>query len=126
MHLEYLEKVEQYYSVCLCIPTKKSSPINAIGEIVGRLGPNYFMFTPEGIGMAVLVVCVTQAVDQIRIRREKWKAIDAIPQKERKAAAQKLEAGFNKMMAVIYIQNVLLFSVVLLVAAQAARTHGWF
>jgi len=94
--------------------------------LMGWLGPNYFVFTPEGIGMAVLVVCVTQAVDQIRIRKEKWKAIDALPPKERKAAAQKLEAGFNKMMALIYIQNVLLFTVVLLVAAQVARTHGWF
>jgi len=94
--------------------------------LMGWLGPDYFLLTPEGIGMAVLVVCVTQAVDQIRIRKEKWKEVDALPPKERKAAAQKLQDGFNKMMALIYIQNVLLFTVVLLMAAQVARTHGWF
>ena len=94
--------------------------------LMGWLGPHFFELTPEGIGMAVLVVCVTQAVDQIRIRKEKWNAIDALPPKERKAAAQKLQAGFNKMMALVYIQNVLLFTIVLLVTAQVARTHGWF
>jgi hypothetical protein len=94
--------------------------------LMGWLGPNYFVLTPEGIGMAVLVVCVTQAVDQVRIRKEKRKEIDALPPKERKAATQELEAGFNKMMALIYVQNVLLFTVVLLMAAQVARTHGWF
>ncbi len=94
--------------------------------LMGWLGPNYFVFTPEGIGMAVLVVCATQAVDQIRIRKDKRKAIDALPLKEREAATQKLEAGFGKMMALLYIQNVILFTVVLLVAAQVARTHGWF
>lgn len=94
--------------------------------LMGWLGPHYFELTPEGIGMAVVVVCITQAVDQIRIRKEKWKAIDDLPPQERTAAAQKLEAGFNKMMALIYIQNVLLFTVVLLMAAQVARTHGWF
>ena len=94
--------------------------------LMGWLGPNYFVFTPEGIGMAVLVVCTTQAVDQIRIRKDKRKAIDALPLKEREAATQKLEAGSGKMMALLYIQNVILFTVVLLVAAQVARTHGWF
>ena len=94
--------------------------------LMGWLGPNYFVFTPEGIGMAVLVVCVTQAVDQIRIRKEKWQEIDALPEKERKAAAQELEAGLNKTMALIYVQNVLIFTVVLLGAAQVARIHGWF
>jgi len=93
--------------------------------LMGWLGPNYFVFTPEGIGMAVLVVCVTQAVDQIRIRKEKWQEVDALPEKERKAAAQELEAGLNKMMALVYVQNVLIFTVVLLGAAQVARTHGW-
>ncbi len=94
--------------------------------LMGWLGPDFFLLTPEGIGMAVLVVCVTQAVDQIRIRKEKWKEVDTLPPRERKAAAQKLQDGFNKMLALIYIQNVLLFTVVLLVAAQVARTHGWF
>ncbi|MEN8180534.1 MAG: hypothetical protein ABFS39_18200 [Pseudomonadota bacterium] len=97
-----------------------------IHALMGWLGPNYFLFTPEGIGMAVLVVCVTQAVDQIRIRKEKRTEIDALPPKERKVAAQKLEAGLNKMMALIYIQNIILFTAVLLVTAQVARTHGWF
>ena len=94
--------------------------------LMGWLGFSFFTLTPEGIGMAVLVVCMTQAVDQIRIRKEKRQEVDALPEKERKTAARKLEAGLNKMMALIYIQNVLLFTVVLLVAAQVARTHGWF
>ncbi len=94
--------------------------------LMGWLGPIYFVLTPEGIGMAILVVCVTQAVDKIRIRKEKRNEVDALPEKERKSAMRKMEAGLNKMMALLYIQNVLLFTVVLLGAAQVARTHGWF
>ena len=69
--------------------------------LMGWLGPNYFLLTPEGIGMAILVVCVTQAVDQIRIRKEKWKEINALPTKEHKAAKQKMETDFNKIMALV-------------------------
>ena len=94
--------------------------------LMGWLGPAYFVLTPEGIGTAVLIVCVTQAVDQIRIRKEKSNEMDALPPEEREAAARESKAGFNKTMALIYVQNVLTFTVVLLIAAQIARTHGWF
>ena len=94
--------------------------------LMGWLGFSFFTLNREGIGMAVLVVCMTQAVDQIRIRKEKRQEVDALPEKERKAASRKLEASLNKTMALIYIQSVLLFTVVLLVTAQVARTHGWF
>ncbi len=92
--------------------------------LMGWLGLNYFSFTYDGIGMAILVVCITQAVDQIRIRKEKWHAIEELPAKEQNAAKSELTESINKMMALVYIQNVLLFSAVVLLTSHAARTHG--
>ncbi len=93
--------------------------------LMGWLGLNYFVFTSDGIGMAVLVVCITQAVDQIRIRKQKWQEIEALPAKEQNAAKQKLTESINKMMAMIYVQSVILYSVLVLFTAHAARTYGW-
>ncbi|MES9857256.1 MAG: hypothetical protein ABW166_11700 [Sedimenticola sp.] len=93
--------------------------------LMGWLGLSYFLFTYEGMGMAVLVVCITQAVDQVRIRKEKWQEIEALPAKERNTAKQALTETINKMMAMTYIQNVILFSGVVLFTAHAARTYGW-
>jgi len=41
--------------------------------------------------MAILVVCVTQAVDQIRVRKEAWSEAEALPVVEREGAALQLK-----------------------------------
>ncbi len=93
--------------------------------LMGWLGLHYFVLTPEGIGMAILVVCITQAVDQIRIRKEKFAAVEKLPKKEREAAAKELNANIKSILAMAYIQNVLIYVVVVLATAHVARTHGW-
>lgn len=93
--------------------------------MMGWLGLNYFTFTYDGIGMAILVVCITQAVDQIRIRKQKWQEVEVLPVKERNSAKLELTESINKMMAIVYIQNVTLFSIVILFTAHAARFYGW-
>jgi hypothetical protein len=93
--------------------------------LMGWLGAYYFTLSSEGIGMAVLVVCVTQAVDQIRLRKEAWSEIEAIPMAERKDAMQQLEANINKKMALTFVQNVFLYTTIVILVAEMARTHGW-
>ncbi len=75
--------------------------------------------------MATLIVCITQAVDQIRIKKEKWAAVEKLPKKERDVAAEELNANIKSMLAMTYIQNVLIYTVVVLATAHAARTYGW-
>ena len=93
--------------------------------LMGWLGAYYFTLSSEGIGMAVLVVCVTQAVDQIRVRKEAWSEVEAMPVAERKDATQQLEANINKKMALVFVQNVFLYTAIVLLVAEMARTHGW-
>ncbi len=93
--------------------------------LMGWLGAHYFLPTQERIGVAILVVCLTQAVDQVRIRKEKWAAVDALPDKERPQAAKDLEQNINRIMMITFIQNVMIFTVVLLLIAHAARLNGW-
>lgn len=93
--------------------------------LMGWLGAYYFSFSSEGVGMAVLVVCVTQSVDQIRLRKEAWNEITKMPVAEQKGATPELEASINKKMALAFVQNVTLNTTILLLVAKAARTHGW-
>jgi hypothetical protein len=93
--------------------------------LMGWLGAYFFTLSIEGIGMAVLVVCVTQAVDQIRLRKEAWSAIESIPEAEQKEARQQLETNINKKMALLYAQNVAKYAVVVVVVAEMGRTQGW-
>lgn len=90
--------------------------------LMGWLGPTFFTLTPEGIAMALLVVCVTQAVDQIRLKKLKQQEIEALPEQEREPANQALKQVLLKL----FVQNVMIFTGVLLIAAQVARTHGWW
>ncbi len=93
--------------------------------LMGWLGAYFFFLSPEGIGMAVLVVCVTQAVDQIRLRKEAWSEVEAMPEVDRKEATQQLETSINKKMALVFVQNVVLYTAIVLLVAEMARTQGW-
>jgi len=93
--------------------------------LMGWLGAYYFTMTSGGIGMAILVVCVTQAVDQIRVRKEAWSEVEAMPVVEREKAAQQLEKSINKKLALVFVQNLILYTVIVLLVAEAARTYGW-
>jgi len=93
--------------------------------LMGWLGAYFFTLSIEGIGMAVLVVCVTQAVDQIRLRKEAWNEIESMPEAERKDAKRQLETSINKEMALVFVQNVAIYSVVVVVAAEMVRRQGW-
>lgn len=93
--------------------------------LMGWLGAYFFTLSLEGIGMAVLVACVTQAVDQIRLRKEAWSEIESMPTAERKEAKRQLEASINKKMALVFVKNVALYSVIIVVVAEMARTQGW-
>lgn len=93
--------------------------------LMGWLGAYFFTLSAEGIGMAVLLVCVTQAVDQIRLRKEAWSEIESMPTVERKEAKQQLEANINKKMALVFVQNVFIYSAIVIFVAEMARTQGW-
>ncbi|VAX06548.1 hypothetical protein MNBD_GAMMA26-261 [hydrothermal vent metagenome] len=94
--------------------------------LMGWLGPYFFFFTPEGIIKAVLIVCITQAVDQGRIKKEKWKEIESLPETEQAAATKILESEIRIILIKSFIQNVFLYTAVVLLAAELGRTHGWF
>ncbi len=93
--------------------------------LMGWLGAYYFTLSPEGMGMAVLIVCVTQAVDQIRVRKEAWSEVEAMPIAERKDATQELEASINKKMALVFGKSVFLYTAIVLLVAEMARIQGW-
>lgn len=93
--------------------------------LMGWLGAYFFLPTAERVGVAVLVVCMTQAVDQVRIRKEKYAAVDALPERERRVATQELEKSLGRMMALTLLQNVVIYTVVVLLTAHAARLNGW-
>ena len=75
--------------------------------------------------MAILVVCVTQAVDQIRVRKEAWSEAEALPVVEREGAALQLKKSIHGKMALVFVQNPVLYMVIVLLIAELARTHGW-
>ncbi len=92
--------------------------------LMGFFGPHYFMYTPEGIGMALLVVCATQGVDQIRIKKDKYREVDELPESERVAATKKLDANIKSILVKTFIQNTLMFTALVLITADIARTYG--
>ena len=93
--------------------------------LMGWLGAHFFILTPERIGIAILAVCMTQAVDQARLRKMKWAEIEALPEKERKRASTELEKTINRDLALTFVQSVAIYSAVVIFAAHAVRLNGW-
>ncbi len=93
--------------------------------LIGLLGPAFFTLTPQGIGLAILVTCATQAVDLLRIKREMLEEVEQLPKKERKGAREALEANLTSTLAGIFAKNVALYSALILIAAEVSRTTGW-
>jgi len=92
--------------------------------LMGWLGAYYFVPTADRIGIAVLVVCVTQAADQYRLRKEMWAEIERLPEGERSNATRKLEQNINRLLATAFVKNVAIFLAVLLFTAHAVRLNG--
>jgi len=93
--------------------------------LMGWLGPMYFTYTPNGIGMAILVVCITQGVDLIRIKKESYLAIKEMPESKRGAATKELDARIKSILVKTYIQNVVLYTALVLIVADLARMYVW-
>lgn len=93
--------------------------------LMGWLGAWYFLPTAERVWVAILVVCLTQAVDQVRIRKEKFAQVESLPKQERAEAARQLEQNLKRMLAITFVQNVVIYTVVILLTAHAARVNGW-
>lgn len=93
--------------------------------LMGWLGAYFFLLTPERIGIAILAVCMTQAVDQVRLRKEKWATVEALPEKERAEAGKELEKHIKRDLALTFVQNTVIYSVVVLFVAHAVRLNGW-
>lgn len=92
--------------------------------LIGLLGPAFFTLTPQGIGLAVLVVCATQAADSLRIKREMLQEVEALPENDRKPAMEEFNANLKKSLAGIFVRNVAMSSALVLVAAEISRTSG--
>ena len=93
--------------------------------LIGLLGPAFFTLTPQGVGLAVLVVCATQAVDLLRIKREMLQEIEELPEKERKPAMEAFNANLTTTLAKIFAKNVAMYSALVLIAAEISRTTGF-
>ncbi|MCW8889164.1 MAG: hypothetical protein OQL20_00720 [Sedimenticola sp.] len=93
--------------------------------LMGWLGAVFFILTPERVGIALLAVCMTQAVDQVRLRKMKWAEVEALPEKERKQASEALEKTINRDLALTFVQGVIIYSAVVLFVAHAVRLNGW-
>ncbi|MCF6355817.1 MAG: hypothetical protein L3J26_12065 [Candidatus Polarisedimenticolaceae bacterium] len=96
----------------------------AMHVLMGFFGPHFFTYTPEGIGMALLVVCLTQGVDQARIKKEKYREAEELPESERLAATKELDANIKSILIKTFIQNVLMFTALVLITADVARMYG--
>ena len=93
--------------------------------LIGLLGPAFFTMTPQGIGLTILVVCATQGVDLLRIKREMLQEIEALPEKERKPAMEEFNANHKSSLAKIFARNVAMYSALVLIAAEISRTSNW-
>ncbi len=93
--------------------------------LIGLLGPAFFTLTPQGIGLAILVTCATQAVDLLRIKREMLEEVEQLPKKERESARQELESNLTSKLAGIFARNVAMYSALVLIAAEISRSTGW-
>ncbi len=89
--------------------------------LIGLLGPAFFTLTPVGIGLALLVVCCTQAVDLLRIKRELQQQAEELPAVQREAR----QASLNTTLARTFAQNLAIYSALVLVAAEISRTTGF-
>ncbi len=96
----------------------------AMHALIGFFGPYYFTYTPEGISMAILVVCLTQGVDQIRIKKDKYREVEELPESERLTATKELDSNIKSILIKSFMQNVLMFTALVLITADVARTHG--
>ncbi|MBT3347216.1 MAG: hypothetical protein HOM84_06210 [Thiotrichales bacterium] len=93
--------------------------------LMGWLGAYYFMPTMEGIGVAVLATCMTQAADQVRLRKEMWLRVESLPSSEQREARAELESSIGSTLRGKFIQNVIIFSAEIMLVAHAARLNGW-
>ncbi|HFC53338.1 MAG TPA: hypothetical protein ENJ43_02770 [Gammaproteobacteria bacterium] len=93
--------------------------------LIGLLGPAFFTFTAKGIGLTLLVVCATQAVDLLRIKREMEQQVEELPTAERDSARQELRARLKGALAESFARNVGLYSALVLIAAEISRTTGF-
>ncbi len=92
--------------------------------LMGWLGADFFIPTPERIGIAILVVCVTQGADQYRLRKELWAEVATLPEDEQGAATSELEKNMNRILATAFVKNTLIFLAILLFTAHAVRLNG--
>ncbi|WP_428623179.1 hypothetical protein [Sedimenticola sp.] len=93
--------------------------------LMGWLGAHFFLLTLERIGIAILAVCMTQAVDQVRLRKEKWAALEALPEKERAEASKALEKHIHRDLALTFVQNTAIYSALVLLVAHTVRLNSW-
>ncbi len=93
--------------------------------LIGLLGPAFFTLTAQGIGLTLLVVCATQAVDLLRIKREMEQQVEELPAAERDSARQELQSRLKSSLAQTFVRNVALYSALVLIAAEISRTTGF-
>jgi hypothetical protein len=96
-----------------------------IHALIGWLGLSFFTLTPKGIFFTLVVVACTQAVDLIRIKKEKLQWFKNLPQDERESAIQDFNANMKSILGRIFLQNFLTYSFIVLIAAHASRTYNW-
>ncbi len=58
-------------------------------------------------------------------KKEKWATVEKLPKKEREVAAKELSANIKSILAMTYIQNLLIYTGIVLATAHVSRTYGW-
>jgi hypothetical protein len=64
-------------------------------------------------------------VDQLRIKKESYAAINELPVAEQAEATKKLDASIKSILIKTFLQNVVLCTAIVLIVADFARTYIW-
>jgi len=93
--------------------------------VIGLLGSEIFTWTVKGVLMSLLIVCVTQPSEMARIYMEGKRKIEKGPAGKQKAELEAFNKQFKKELPATLIQNIIMYTAIVLLAAEIIRSSGY-
>ena len=93
--------------------------------LIGLLGTEHFTVTTKGILFTFFIVTFTQCTELIRYYMEEKKKIESGTVKEHEAKMEEFKKGLPKVLPVMFAQNLIMYSVIVLFSAEVGRSSGY-
>lgn len=94
--------------------------------LIGLFGSTeWFTLTTQGVLMSVGVVSLTQASEMIRLYMEEKKKIETDTKNNPGEKLEAFKEKFKKELPAAYLQNLVMYTAVVLFSAEIGRTSGY-